>query len=384
MANLLLKLPILCVLLGLNTISSQETSPCLTAGAKPGRCVDIDLCPFLRDLAQAAVLSKQEQLLLKKRICGERKVCCEEPSSVTSEPPIAPASMTRKPIVTSPPTRTPTPTPGRKMALPGTSICGLDTVGEKIFAGERTELDQFPWAVALEYRTEDPPAVKCGGSLINTRYVITAAHCVKHVQKEDIIARLGEWNLEANPDCDDYNNCNPEVIYAEIAAIKVHPQYRQRQNDIALLKLKKALNKDYYVHIRPICLPESADLMQNLFIHQNVSVVGWGGTEIEPRSQFKMYTSLVTISVNECQAELQQTLTKPKLYANHICAKSATGFARDACGGDSGGPMMASVQGSWYLIGVVGFGPPCGKTLLPGVYARVTSYMDWIEDNLVD
>lgn len=97
-----------------------------------------------------------------------------------------------------------------------------------------------------------------------------------------------------------------------------------------------------------------------------------------------MYTSLVTISVNECQAELQQTLTKPKLYANHICAKSATGFARDACGGDSGGPMMASVHGSWYLIGVVGFGPPCGKTLLPGVYARVTSYMDWIEDNLVD
>lgn len=113
------------------------------------------------------------------------KVCCEEPSSVTSEPPITPASMTRKPIVTSPPTRTPTPTPGRKMALPGTSICGLDTVGEKIFAGERTELDQFPWAVALEYRTEDPAAVKCGGSLINTRYVITAAHCVKHVQKEE-------------------------------------------------------------------------------------------------------------------------------------------------------------------------------------------------------
>lgn len=270
------------------------------------------------------------------------------------------------------------------MTLPGTNICGQDNLGEKIFGGDRTELDQFPWAVALEYRNENPPAVKCGGSLINTRYVITAAHCVKHMLKEDLIARLGDWDLITDPDCDEYVNCNPPVIFAEIAEVKVHPQYRQKQNDIALLKLQNTLPENYYTHIAPICLPASADLMQNLFISNNVTVAGWGGTELEPRSRYKMFTNLVTISVNQCQNELQQTLNRPKLYANHICAKSATGLARDACGGDSGGPMMANVNGNWYLIGVVGFGPPCGKTLLPGVYARVTSYMDWIEDNLVE
>ncbi|KAL1402743.1 hypothetical protein pipiens_005941 [Culex pipiens pipiens] len=74
MANLLKKLVITCVLLGHQIISSQESVPCLTDEAKPGSCVDIDHCPFLRELAQASILSTQERALLNRRVCGPRKV----------------------------------------------------------------------------------------------------------------------------------------------------------------------------------------------------------------------------------------------------------------------------------------------------------------------
>lgn len=71
------------------------------------------------------------------------------------------------------------------MTLPDLTVCGLDSLGDRIFGGNETEIDQFPWTVALEYRNKNPPCVNCGGSLINTRYVITAAHCVQHVRKEE-------------------------------------------------------------------------------------------------------------------------------------------------------------------------------------------------------
>ena len=93
-----------------------------------------------------------------------------------------------------------------------------------------------------------------------------------------MIARLGDYDLETDPDCDGDGMCNPKVIKSEIAEIKVHFRYRHKQNDIALLKLKNTLPENYYDHIEPICVPQSDDFMQDLFINRNVSVTGWGGT----------------------------------------------------------------------------------------------------------
>lgn len=58
----------------------------------------------------------------------------------------------------------------------------------------------------------------------------------------------------------------------------------------------------------------------------------------------------------------------------------------DACQGDSGGPLMnggVTGQERYTLLGLVSFGPrTCGVSNFPGVYTRISAYMNWIMDNM--
>ena len=75
-----------------------------------------------------------------------------------------------------------------------------------------------------------------------------------------------------------------------------------------------------------------------------------------------------------------------RLTKSQLCAGGEEG--KDSCQGDSGGPLMGQdlsnpLQPYWYLVGVVSFGPtPCGAESWPGVYTRVSDYIDWIQTNL--
>lgn len=73
------------------------------------------------------------------------------------------------------------------------------------------------------------------------------------------------------------------------------------------------------------------------------------------------------------------------LTPSQLCAGGVKGF--DSCRGDSGGPLMGidSTTGKpyWFLAGVVSFGPsPCGLQGWPGVYTRMSDYVDWIESTI--
>jgi secreted trypsin-like serine protease len=62
-------------------------------------------------------------------------------------------------------------------------------------------------------------------------------------------------------------------------------------------------------------------------------------------------------------------------------------MGRDTCKGDSGGPLMKEyydgVKQFWFVVGVVSYGPrECGSEGVPGVYTKVSSYMDWIREKI--
>lgn len=65
------------------------------------------------------------------------------------------------------------------------------------------------------------------------------------------------------------------------------------------------------------------------------------------------------------------------LHSGFVCAGGEEG--KDACKGDGGGPMVCESKGKWQLTGVVSWGIGCGQSGVPGVYARVSHYLDWIQ-----
>ncbi|KXJ77832.1 hypothetical protein RP20_CCG006323 [Aedes albopictus] len=259
--------------------------------------------------------------------------------------------------------------------LPEENDCGLEPGVERIIGGNVTKIDQFRWTVALDFDSPSKKGVRCGGSLINTRYVLTAAHCVGKVREEDLTLRLGEWDIDQHKDCenDDPEDCNPEVIFAEVSQIIIHPGYRRNGHDIALIRMKQPLPKNYTTHILPICLPNATDLIHNSFTNKNVSVVGWGRAENVTTSRYKMYAEITTIS-----NEKYKHVTGKPIEDNQMAAQSSSKAYRDSCTGDSGGPLQIQINGTYYLIGIISHGPRCGEYTIPAVYTRVTSYMEWI------
>jgi len=72
-----------------------------------------------------------------------------------------------------------------------------------------------------------------------------------------------------------------------------------------------------------------------------------------------------------------------KVDRSMICA-GVEGGGKDACSGDSGGPLVTLLSGRYNLIGVVSWGEGCALPDFPGVYGRVTSISDWIQQNTAD
>lgn len=122
----------------------------------------------------------------------------------------------------------------------------------------------------------------CAGSLINHRYVITAAHCLK----SDIPlfnlthVRLGEWDATTNPDVDESYDTGPvkndPFVDIRIEEIIMHEDYNNvtRHNDIALLRLSTYVN--YTSFIKPICLPLKNPLRNLNLDGLTLDVAGWG------------------------------------------------------------------------------------------------------------
>ena len=94
--------------------------------------------------------------------------------------------------------------------------------------------------------------------------------------------------------------------------------------------------------------------------------------------------SLPGVNLNECSLNYQ-SVNNIKLTSSQLCAGGVKG--KDSCQGDSGGPLMGQYSKApllyWYLAGIVSFGPKvCADNYRPGVYTRVSHFIDWIKNNL--
>uniref|UniRef100_A0AAG5DS92 Peptidase S1 domain-containing protein n=1 Tax=Anopheles atroparvus TaxID=41427 RepID=A0AAG5DS92_ANOAO len=252
--------------------------------------------------------------------------------------------------------------------------CGPYT-SDRIAFGKDAKLFEYPWMALLRSGRE----WICGGTLINKRYVLTAAHCVKNEVVDSV--RLGEFELNRTIDCDMRGEvCADPPQDIPVERVIIHEEYsiRRKQHDIALLRLtREATMND---NVIPICLPVTPALQTKL---PTFFVAGWGATENSVHSNKLQFTKLNLVPVNECQTQLRVEDRYVNLYDTQLCARGEEELS-DNCVGDSGGPLKSvSVNARFVQYGVVSFGlKSCGKRTAPGVYTKVEHYLDWILNKL--
>jgi secreted trypsin-like serine protease len=167
----------------------------------------------------------------------------------------------------------------------------------------------------------------CGGSLINDRYVLTAAHCQSAIPKTWKIThvRLGDWDTRTNPDCTIEENgrvCNDPYVEVPVTQIIVHEQYngnaKNQPHDIALLRLQNSVR--YTDYIKPICLPEPS-FRTVITSGETLEVAGFGRTEMYNTSPQKLKVAVDAYSTEACQ----RVYPHLAISNNQLCAGGETG-----------------------------------------------------------
>ncbi|KAL1132595.1 hypothetical protein AAG570_010547 [Ranatra chinensis] len=240
----------------------------------------------------------------------------------------------------------------------------------RIVGGKGATFGEWPWQVLVREATWLGlfSKNKCGGVLITSRYVITAAHCQPGFLAS-LVAVFGEYDISGDVE-------SKRSVTKPVRRVIVHRYYDAGtfENDIALLELESPVQFDE--HIVPICMPKDDDD----FTGKMATVTGWGRLKYGGGVPSVLQEVQVPVIENNVCQEMFHTAGHSKTILNSfICAGYAHG-QRDSCEGDSGGPlMMEREDGHWVLAGTVSHGIKCAAPYLPGVYMRTTYYKPWLQ-----
>lgn len=236
-----------------------------------------------------------------------------------------------------------------------------------IVGGENAAVGELPWQVLVL-----PGPYMCGGSLLTTEWVVTAAHCVvddfnNPMPPAEISVRAGEYNRSQNDGTEQQRN---------VSTVLVHPDYNPNtsDSDIALLRLATPVTFGPSVGPIPLVSSPANDALVAPGVLSLVS--GWGATsEGGSSATILQKVRLPIVSNATCNASYGG------ITANMLCAGLAEG-GKDSCQGDSGGPLVVPDGSGWRLAGVVSFGNGCARPNFYGVYTRVSSFVTWINTQI--
>lgn len=209
---------------------------------------------------------------------------------------------------------------------------------------------------------------QCGASLIHKDIIMSAAHCIAGGFDENKVV-VGATKGT------DLKTAKTYTLEREVIHPKYNFQYFGSPHDIVLYKLSEPVTD-----VTPIKLAESTD--DPKIADGNLTVLGMGLTRFEGKEYppALMKVEMPVIDTSACKAEYLSEFG-PNIIKTpgHFCAG---GKGKQACLGDSGGPVINTA--TMTQVGIVSFGYDCGSRGggYPDVYTRVGAYKDFIQQTI--
>ncbi|XP_044159464.1 prostasin-like [Bufo gargarizans] len=248
-------------------------------------------------------------------------------------------------------------------------VCGSPVFSRRIIGGTDAAEGAWPWQTSILYNWSPV----CGGSLITTQWVLSAAHCFSASSSASLYSvYLGVYKMDIP---------NSNALLANVDSLVIHPQYTGpgSSGDIALVHLSRPITFTQY--IRPVCMPSASMVFPP---GSSCYVTGWGRTKSDeflasPKTLQQLMLPLISREICDQMYHIDSGTgaSVAIIKSDQICAGYQAG-QRDACLGDSGGPLVCKMNGYWYQAGIVSWGDDCALPNRPGVYTLVSSYESWI------
>ena len=262
----------------------------------------------------------------------------------------------------------------------------------------KTARRPIPWHVGIGYGSGMHMEYLCGGAILDSRTIISAASCYNESLADNLFILAGTVSVDS-----------PTAQY-EIESVKSYGDmpyaHHSFKDNIVIYKLKHAL--PFSKNIRKICLPSNDVDMSKI---KTCWISGWGEVKnsIDPSSGKvsntivfgTMFSSYFTVNYNptilqwgevplwkndECQEKHTNTSLSP-LQLTHKLVCAGTNMPhhinQDFCEGDQGGPLVCSMGGPNHvvLVGIITEFVNCGK-FLPGLYTNIVPYLSWISRHM--
>ncbi|XP_070140482.1 granzyme M-like [Drosophila kikkawai] len=234
--------------------------------------------------------------------------------------------------------------------------CGT-SLSTRIVNGENAEPEAAAWMAGIH---SNETGFVCGGTVIHRRFVLTAAHCLIDRQEENLIVKLGAYDIR-----------RPTLVYSVSNKI-IHNEFEliQKIHNIGLLQLSRDI--EFSRHVYPICIIRNLEAKRKVESANTFDTYGWGRTNKRQLSNILQKVTVDRYDRSNCESVFFS------LHSSHICAGASV---RGPCNGDSGGPLTKKVIING-LQRKTQFGILSGGTSSNcygnGIYTDVTSYVDWI------
>ncbi|XP_013133135.1 PREDICTED: trypsin, alkaline C-like [Papilio polytes] len=232
---------------------------------------------------------------------------------------------------------------------------------QRIVGGSETTISEYPYGAGMLFSSVATTYWQaCGGTILNNRAVLSAAHCFIYTSPINWRIRVGS----------SYRNSGGAVHNTN--QIILHPEYNDFTyvNDIAILRASSNFVFNNNVRAGSIAGPN-----YNLLDNQVVWAIGWGAISYRgPRSEQLRHVQIWTVNQATCR---QRYADRREVTNNMLCSGWLDVGGRDQCQGDSGGPLIHNNV----VVGVCSWGYECARAEHPGVNTRVSSYTSWIQSN---